>query len=723
MPQSLTQRVVNTFVKGLVTEAGELTFPPDASVDELNCDLRRDGSRRRRKGAAKETNHVLSSFTVADSEITTTGTWFNVGGESGLEFLVFQKGETLYFFNKSDVPFSANIETGTVNLNSYEVSGGVGASNAKCSFTSLKGALIVVSEAINPIYIERNNVTEALTVSQVSFRVRDFDWLGDTTTYGESKASPSIQRQYDTENAGWVAPNGDTALSAYQTANSNKHPPLTHAWYAGKNASGTFDAAEWAKVYTGNSLTGNGHYILDFFNKDRSTASGISGLTTEVEGSRFKTVANFAGRAFYAGLNSSKNSDIILFSQLIDDFYQLGECLQRNDPTSEQVSDLLATDGGTIRISGAVGIKVLYVIDASLYIFAENGVWRIEGIDGVFSPTAFAVKKITDVGIVDAGSFVVADGSPIWWSKNGIHTLQFDSTSGRPVENNLTISTIQRYWDEIPNASKAKLVSIFDPVNKRAYWGWPSQGETVESKINNILVLDVPLKAFYPWYIEDEVGTTDSIIGIEFFSGFGAGLSTFDVTTSNGDDVITSAGDDVVSIQTAAVATGSPAIILIIRDGDPNKMTMGSFTEDNFLDWGTTNYSSFAEAGYDFMGDLLLRKNAPYVTTYMRLTESAWEGNEASGYAPNNPSSMLVSAFWDFKTSSSSTAQQAYRLKSMPVVDSNNLLNFDYPETVITTRMKLRGRGRSMRIKFESEQGKDFILLGYSVLGGRNNTH
>ena len=63
------------------------------------------------------------------------------------------------------------------------------------------------------------------------------------------------------------------------------------------------------------------------------------------------------------------------------------------------------------------------------------------------------------------------------------------------------------------------------------------------------------------------------------------------------------------------------------------------------------------------------------------------------------------------------------RLKSMPIVDSNNLLDFDYPESVITTRMKVRGRGRSMRVKFESEQGKDFILLGYSVLGGRNNTH
>lgn len=127
MPQSLNQRAVNTFIKGLITEAGELTFPPDASIDELNCDLRRDGSRRRRKGAAKETNFELSSFTVADDVITTTGTWFNVGGQSGLEFLVFQNGATLYFYNKSDAPFSANIETGTVNLLTYEVSGSVGA--------------------------------------------------------------------------------------------------------------------------------------------------------------------------------------------------------------------------------------------------------------------------------------------------------------------------------------------------------------------------------------------------------------------------------------------------------------------------------------------------------------------------------------------------------------------------------------------------------------------
>ena len=712
MPQNLTQRVVNTFIKGLVTEAGELTFPPDASVDELNCDLRRDGSRRRRKGIAKETNSVLSTFTVSDAAITTTGTWSNVGGQSGLEFLVFQNGATLYFYNKAEAPFSANQEAHTVNLATYETSGGVGASEAKCTFTSLKGALLVVSSSINPIYIERDNVAETLTVTQIDFRTRDFDWQGDTSTYFTDNASPSDERKYDAQNTGWNTGNG---------APTDLTKRLTHPWYSGKDATGTYDAAEWEKIYTGTTLTGNGHYIVDFFNKNRSSASGISGLTTEVETSRFSAIANFSGRAFYAGLNSAKNTDIILFSQLITDFNKLGECLQQNDPTSEYISDLLDTDGGTIRIAGAVGIKVLYVIDASLYIFADNGVWRIEGIDGVFSPSAFAVKKVTDVGIVDASSFIVADGSPIWWSRNGIHTLDFDGSTGRPVESNLTLGTIQSYWDLIPNESKTKLKTSFDSVNKRAYWAWPDQGESVEPKVNNILVLDAALRAFYPWRIEDAGVNTDCVIDFEFYSGFGASLSALDVVTTNGDDVVTTAGDDVISQQVANVATGSPAIIAIIRDSATNKITMGSFTGNDFLDWGTTNYSSYAEAGYDFMGDLLLQKTAPYVTTYMRLTETAWEGNEQTGYEPNNPSSMFVTSFWDFKSASSSTPQQAYRFKRMPVVNSSNLLDFNHPESVIVTRMKLRGKGRSMRLKFESEQGKDFILLGFSVLGGVNS--
>ena len=46
--------------------------------------------------------------------------------------------------------------------------------------------------------------------------------------------------------------------------------------------------------------------------------------------------------------------------------------------------------------------------------------------------------------------------------------------------------------------------------------------------------------------------------------------------------------------------------------------------------------------------------------------------------------------------------------------------DFNYPDDVITSRVKIRGHGRSMRVKYESEQGKDFLLLGWGMIQGRN---
>ena len=92
MAQSISQKAVNNFVKGLITEASELTFPEGASVDESNCDLRRDGTRRRRLNVEYESSHALSSFTLSNSEVVATGEWLNAGGDANRDLLVLQKG-------------------------------------------------------------------------------------------------------------------------------------------------------------------------------------------------------------------------------------------------------------------------------------------------------------------------------------------------------------------------------------------------------------------------------------------------------------------------------------------------------------------------------------------------------------------------------------------------------------------------------------------------------
>ena len=700
MPQSLNQKAVNNFVKGLVTEAAELTFPEGASVDELNCDLRRDGTRRRRLAVAYEANNTLSSFTLGNTEKLSSGDWINVGGNSELEFLVVQKGTTLYFYNKTNLPHSGQVISGTINLTSHEYAGSAGAETERCQFTTIKGDLVVSSPAIDTIVVEYNSSTGAVSASEISFKVRDFLYQGDVGDYFTQSptTSPSDARIYDTLNSGWAEENNghasENALERYKIDRSNKYPPLTHSWFTGKDSSELQKTDEFEKIAAGTSLSGNGRYILDFFDKDRSTAISGSGETIgtgldETETSRFRCVEAFAGRVFYAGLDSEANTGTILFTGLVEGVNDLGKCYQINDPTSEHFSDLLGTDGGEVKIPDAVNIRKLYAYQYALFVFADNGVWQLTGSDGQFRADSYTINRVSRVGILSEGSFVAAEGLPFWWSRFGIHTLQTDSVSGQGAEKNLSISTIQGFWDEIDSDAKANVVSIYDNISKRIYWGYPDENETVENKLNNFLLLDIPLMAFFPWRIEDQASSTDAVVGLAFY----AGVSTFD--------------------------TGDPAIVLLCRDGATNKLTMGGFSEKSFLDWGDANYSSYAVTGYDFMGDLSLKKNAPYVLTYNRLTETGFTGNEASGYEAVRPSSMLVSAAWDFKETFSST-QQAYRLKYPVVVNPNDLTEYNYPEDVITSRLKLRGHGRSVRIKFESEQGKDFLLLGWGMISGAN---
>jgi hypothetical protein len=711
MAQSLSQKTTNTFIKGLITEAGELTFPEGASVDELNCDLRRDGSRRRRLGVATETSAVYSSFTLSDTELVTTGTWQNVGGLADLEFLVFQKGATLYFYNKSTAPYSEQLYSDSISLATYEISSG-SASLYKCQFASINGTLVVSSEGINTIVISfDNSASPKFTASAIAFKIRDFEWQGDVTGY-DAAAATSSSRTYDTKNSGWVGTKGAAALSTWSAANSSNYPPLTHPWYAGKDSSNDFSASEWDKVFAGSTLTANGHYIIDFFSRVRS------GLSTEVINTRFKSVTSFSGRVFYAGIAASEHTGTVLFSKVVDNNDDLGKCYQQNDPTAEYLSDLLATDGGYISIPDAINIQRLYAYQSSLFVFAENGVWAITGVDGVFSASSYGINRVSSVGILNPESFIEAEGIPFWWSRFGIHTLQTDPTSGQGKEQNLTISTIQSRWDSITTEQKSKVTAIYDSISKKIYWSYPNAGETVASKLNNFLILDLALQAFVPWTLSDQASSTDSVVGLAFYSGFGADFNVDVRSGTDGVDDVLAGTDDVVSTSTSGFTTGDPALVLLIRKGSDSKITMGSLSSTAFLDWGDTNYTSYAETGYDFVGDLITKKNAPYIAIYTRLTEEGFNYT-GSAYESIRPSSLLVSAAWDFNDTFSAT-QQAYRLKYPVVVNPDDLTSFPYPEDVITTRLKIRGHGRSVRLKYSSEQGKDFILLGWGIVQGRN---
>jgi len=55
-------------------------------------------------------------------------------------------------------------------------------------------------------------------------------------------------------------------------------------------------------------------------------------------------------------------SENIYFSQIVETTDQFGRCYQTNDPTSEDLFDLLPTDGGVIQIQGSGSVYKLFPV-------------------------------------------------------------------------------------------------------------------------------------------------------------------------------------------------------------------------------------------------------------------------------------------------------------------------------------------------------------------------
>lgn len=744
MPQSLTQATVNKLIGGMITEAGELTFPENATVNELNCVLNRDGSRQRRRGLQALTGSVALGFTYSGNDREYSYfVWKNAGGTFGLNVLVLQIGNTLKLYDLSSNPLSDGL------LLSKDMSthlAGAETSVGGCSFTTIFGGLIVASATTETVYLSYDFATNTLATTELVFRVRDFEWQSSYDQLDRSVTAASVtnERLYDTYNAGWYGTKGKAALTTYITTSGEPalgglggltgalsggsatpttpglyYPPLTHPWYSGKDSGGNFSKAEFDGLHNPSSVTGNGLFKLDFFNQDRATASGITGLPTHVEKSRFKTVATFAGRVFYAGLGSGKNSGKVLFSQLVTSaspenaLTSLGQCLQANDPTSELISDTVDTDGGVIDIPEAVDIKRIHPYNDSIFVFASNGVWVVSGIDGRFSPTGYTVNKISTTGILSQQSFVSAEGIPFWWSSTSINTISFDENSGYPAVQDLSIGTIQTYFNNIGELPRSLVIGDYDEFNKKIFWWYPSSSG-LEYHRNNALILDIPLRAFYPWAVS---GTSSKFVVGTFFSGASSTQTLSEVVTDNSGIDVSVGGFDVT---VNAIANGGIAgTELNVVYSDEDNFYFGNFASKDYQDFESQDYASFFETGYFFAGDLLIKKNSPYVTVYMRSTEEGFTGNETDGYSPINPSSLLLKAYWDFKFESSSS-QQCYRIKPYVIVNPDDLSSTNQQTSVIATRLKVRGKGRSMRLKFEAEEGKDFAFLGYSILVGIN---
>ena len=725
MPQSYSQKTVNTFIKGLVTEASEMSFPENASSDELNCELLKNGARRRRKGLAYETNYQESSFPVLAGDFVHKQTWTNVSGLSGVEYLVMQVNNMVYFYDKSFQTVSAGLKSYSIDLDDYSASNGFSPNEEPIQCASISGYLIITSAAINPIRVKYVSNT-SINVALIPIKIRDFDfqYTGSVSSEfyptlaqlgGSTSSADYLNYKYDLYNMGWSSNNtgrGTNAFTYWDTDQAD-YPSRNKPWWISKNSDSDMTVGPHRKIDGGNTLGPNGHYILDLFSKNRSSISGIAGLPTVTETARFRATAPYAGRVWYAGLDSAVNGGKVFFSRVVENELDLGKCHQADDPTSEDSAGVVDSDGGYLLIPDASNIKALFPMGSILLVMAQNGIWAVGGVDQVFKATEFFVKKISPFGLSSARSLVDAMGTPIFWDVSGIYTVSMDGQS-EAVQN--ISQPIKSYFDAISNSKKSEVQATFDRLNKRVYWLFPSNAETVAHKFTRILVLDLELGAFYPWEVTAS-STGQYLVGSFFLSGFGAANTDFNVLSGT-DNVLVSADTVITTIESSGIVDTD---IKFTVKTENDTLTFASFSDRGFLDWGTTDYSSYAETGYEFMGDATIKKNSPYLTSYLRRTEENFVSDGGDGYVPDYPSSCYLVVKWDLSRDSSrwSDPSQIYRMVNYPIVNPNDL-TFNYPYDTIVSRTKVRGKGRVLRMKFYSETGKDFYLIGWESVVAKN---
>ncbi len=477
---------------------------------------------------------------------------------------------------------------------------------------------------------------------------------------------------------------------------------------------GDFLPEQLDKFYAGNNRAPRGHFVLNEFYKDRGAVAGILGIDRVIIKERPTTIAFYSGRAWYA-CNST-----VYFSTVLTGREKAGVCYQEADPTSEDISELIATDGGMIPIPEAVRINKLLPDGDGVLVFAQNGVWSIYGTANGFTAQDITVSKVSHTGCSNPASIVACEAGIFWWSDIGIMGMSQKVGAYGPVlgifeSSNISETTVQEFYNNISEDAKRECKAIFDTKNNRISWLYRDDDVGV-NQYNRVLHFDIALKAFYPW----KFSTLDQ--SPYFVKGFYRGdrlteVSENDAIVGNGIQIISQG--DTVEVDATKYQQEPTTVEYLAMRGDEGRFCQTSSTE--YVDWYSvnnvgTNYESFVQTGYNLFEDGMRNKRITYVMPYLRRTETGWAtvGEEA---VLENPSSCYMTVKWDWANSPVSnkwtTPVQVYRQSRFLAMPPGE---YDTGFPMVITKNKVRGNGRAIQFKFGTDEpGVDFDLYGWAL--------
>lgn len=708
MTQQSTTKSYFTFIKGIITEAGPLTFPENAALDMENVIPNRDGSNQRRLGMDFEEDYVLRTVTVLPDDAVASFIWENAANDVRNQFAVVQVGQRIMIFDGSEVSVSANL-IAHIDLSFY-----ISGKNVISAASGL-GALFLDEGTSDPLYLTYDPATNAVTVTQYQMLVRDKFGVFDNLQVNQQPAALTTAHHYNLLNQGWQ----DQYITAYKAeatvTPTSVYPSNAQQWFVGKDSDENFQATLLKKQEFGTTPAPKGHFIIDAFARSlsRLAQSGIA-VDTDMETGRPSVVGFGFERVWHAGVRSSviaptetrpNMTGYVFYSRTLRGLGDVKQYHAEADPTSEIDSELVDTDGGFINIPNSGPIHRLIQKDNAMVVFAENGIWMIQGDEGGFRATANQVVKLSDFGVLGGPSIVDVEDAVLYWNKGGIYQLGIDQNTGRLASSSLTEDTIQTFYNSIDKVSKVNAVGTFDPVNRRVMWMYNDEetytGQTFRNKYNKELTLDIVLGAFYKHSISSYQAPSPYISGYFPSPDF---LRRQEGVRSRGDTVT-----KYMTVQFVDPSTNTASV------------SFAYYRNPSLRDWKSldgvgVSFRSYILTGYEIMGDAARAKQSPYLFTHFQFTETEADFNSDGVIAPVNPSGCFVQAQWDWANGPDSGKWgekfQGYRLLR-PYFLPSTPGPIDYGQLVITNKHRLSGSGKAISLLFESDEDKDFYLYGW----------
>lgn len=447
----------------------------------------------------------------------------------------------------------------------------------------------------------------------------------------------------------------------------------------------------------------------------------VSFAGTEPSETRFTHCAGFSGRVFYGGCPDKRLSDRIYFSKIVETDSDLGKCYQEADPTSEYISDLIPTDGGSILIPNLGVLKAMLPYGKALLVFSSEGVWAIgPGEGGLFAATSYSVSKVSDQGCIASDSVILADNIPMYWSEGGIYALMQDGNSGFLTAQNMTQNVINGLYNSIRWQEKTRVKASYDATRKRVFWLYnhrlvnPPTGDAPRTAINSQYSTTVTPLGILDDTDTDRITYTSALV-------FDLRLGAW-TRWSFSCEATRPVRDLIILPSMYSTDTTNGALRFVCQQEATTEIYLGELTDITYRDWGIST-DAYLYTGPDSINEPERFKTAPYVHVFMRkeipeavvVEQSISGGTEISPYkiidlvvAVRTPS-IYMQPRWDWARELDSAKIPNYvQVYREPKPNPNSF-------GVIVTKNKIRGRGRNLFLAFKAGTDAPAWIDGWTI--------